>query len=283
MPELPEVETTVDGLNKTVKGLKIIGVWTEYHNVSQVKKDDIKNPKFFLYFRKMVKGQKILKANRRAKNILIHLENGYTILAHMKMTGYFIYNPPRETRYLRLVFNLSNGQQLGFSDLRKFAKITLIKTVELAQSAHLIHLGPEPLDKNFKIERLKECLSKKPNGKIKTVLMDQSIIAGIGNIYSDEILWRAGVQPERKAADITEREIKLIFQAIKKILAEGINLGGDSMSDYRNIFGLPGQFQLHHKAYRKTGEKCPKPGCQGVIKRKMVGGRSAHFCSAHQK
>jgi len=112
--------------------------------------------------------------------------------------------------------------------------------------------------------------------------MDQSIIAGIGNIYSDEILWRAGVHPERKISKLKNNEIKLIFQAIKETLTKGIDFGGDSMSDYRNIHGLPGKFQLHHKAYRRTGERCRKKNCKGFILRKVVNGRSSHFCSIHQ-
>ena len=139
------------------------------------------------------------------------------------------------------------------------------------------------MDKKFTLEKLKECLNKKPNGKIKTILMDQSIIAGIGNIYSDEMLWRAKVNPEQKISKLKDKEIKLMFKAMKEILAKGINFGGDSMSDYRNIHGLPGKFQLHHEAYQRTGEKCRKKGCKGIIKRKVINGRSAHFCSFHQK
>ena len=135
----------------------------------------------------------------------------------------------------------------------------------------------------FNLKMFKERLSKKRGGKTKTVLMDQSIIAGIGNIYSDEILWRAGVNPERKVSKLREIEIKLMFKAIKKILSKGIDFGGDSMSDYRNIHGLPGRFQLHHQAYQRTGEKCRKPKCKGIILRKVINSRSAHFCSIHQE
>jgi formamidopyrimidine-DNA glycosylase len=156
----------------------------------------------------------------------------------------------------------------------------------------LSELGPEPLEKQFAIENFKLRINKKPNGKIKTVLMDQNVVAGIGNIYSDEILWRAGVHPERKISTLKDSELKLIFKAIKETLAKGIDFGGDSMSDYKNIYGLPGKFQLHHEAYRRTGEKCRrsrvflrgrKSHCEGIIKRKVINGRSAHFCSVHQK
>ena len=172
---------------------------------------------------------------------------------------------------------------MAFSDARKFGKITLLDTKTAHDSKHLKDIGPEPLDKNFNLNKLKECLNKKTNGKIKSVLIDQSIIAGIGNIYSDEILWRSGVHPERKISRLKESEIKSMFKAIRETLTKGINFGGDSMSDYRNIYGLPGKFQLHHEAYRRAGKKCRKKNCAGVIKRKIVNGRSAHFCSIHQK
>src|SRR3989344_1300789 len=126
MPELPEVQTTVNGLNQTVKGKKIVDVQTNYNSPHYVGRDDIKNPKFFALFRKKVKGTKILKAERRAKNILIHLSNRQTILVHMKMTGHFVYNRPATT-FVRLDFKLNNGKHLVLSDLRKFAKVTQIR------------------------------------------------------------------------------------------------------------------------------------------------------------
>lgn len=149
-------------------------------------------------------------------------------------------------------------------------------------SKHLKDIGPDPLAKNFNLKLLTERLNRKPNGKIKTVLMDQSIIAGIGNIYSDEILWHVGVYPERKISKIKPAEFKKILKAMKKVLIESIHFGGDSMSDYRNVSGLKGKFQLHHEAYQRTGEKCRKKNCRGVIIRKVINSRSAHFCSNHQ-
>lgn len=283
MPELPEVETTIRGLRKTIVGLTIKGVWTDLSTTDRRKRDSVANPKFFKLFRKEVVSKKILSAERRAKNILINLSGSKTILVHMKMTGYLFYGKDPKIKFAHVVFTLSNKHYLVFSDMRKFGKMTLLDTATAHDTKHLNNIGPEPLDKSFNLEKLKERLNKKPNGKIKTVLMDQSIIAGIGNIYSDEILWRAGVHPERKVSEIKTKEIKLIFKAIKETLAKGINFGGDSMSDYRNIHGLPGKFQMHHEAYRRTGQKCRKKNCKGIIKRKIINGRSAHFCSIHQE
>ena len=314
MPELPEVETTVRGLRSIVVGKKILDVWTDLATKDKRQSGNIANPKFFPKFRKEIKNKKILSVERRAKNILINLSGNRTILIHMKMTGHLLYGAysklkakggklkvvekwePRDkgplqdpyNRFLHVVFTLSNGKHLAFSDARKFGKITLIDRKTAHDTKHLNNIGPEPLDKKFTLEKFKKALAKRPNGKIKSVLMDQSVIAGIGNIYSDEVLWRAGVRPERRVATLLRqgsvgREIKRIFKAMKTVLSKGIDFGGDSMSDYRNLLGRPGKFQEHHKVYQLTGEKCQKRGCRGIIKRMMINGRSAHFCSAHQK
>lgn len=282
MPELPEVQTTVDGLNRTVKGRTIVGVSSTYRSAYYKGKDEIKNPEFFKKFKKLIIGQKILKAERRAKNILIHLSGGETILTHMKMTGYYFYNPPVDAEFVRLSFSLDNGKLLVLSDMRKFAKITVHPTETIHQSVHLRGLGPEPLDKDFQFKIFHSQLLKKPKGKIKSVLMDPYIIAGIGNIYSDEILWRADVHPLSSPKKIPEKNLREMYKAMKETLRKGINFGGDSMSDYRNIEGKKGHFQDHHRAYRRTGKPCMKKGCKGTIKREVVGTRSAHFCDTHQ-
>ncbi len=303
MPELPEVETTKRGLQKEIAGRFILDVWTDLSTKDKRKGDTISNPKYFAGFKKGVTGKKILSVERRAKNILINLSGKHTMLVHLKMTGHLLCGKykfsvkenkwvpasPRGpladpfNRFLHVVFTLSGGKQLALSDMRKFGKITLLNTKMAHDSKHLFGIGPEPLEKNFTFGKFKERLLKKPNGKIKTTLMDQTIIAGIGNIYSDEILWRAGVRPERRVSAVTEPELQKMFKAMKATLKKGINFGGDSMSDYRNVYGKPGKFQSQHQAYRRTGEKCRKPGCRGKIVRKVINGRSAHFCPVHQK
>ena len=286
MPELPEVETTTKGLRKTILGLTIKDVWTDLATTDKRQKGAIANPKFFTIFKKEVLNKKVLSIERRAKNILINLSENKTILAHMKMTGHFLfgnYKKDAMNRFVHFKIIFNNKKELHFSDARKFGKITLLDTQTMHETKHLNNIGPEPLDKNFTLSTLHFQLSKRPNGKVKTVLMDQSIIAGIGNIYSDEILWRTGVHPERLVKNIKEPEARLMFKAIKETLAKGIDFGGDSMSDYRNIHGLPGKFQMHHEAYRRTDSKCHKKNCKGLIMRKIVNSRSAHFCSVHQK
>jgi len=282
MPELPEVQTTVNGLNRLVKGKKIVDVTTDYNSPYYKGKSEIKNPEFFKIFKKKVSGKKILKAERRAKNILIHLSSGDTILVHMKMTGHFVYNKPT-TRFVRLDFKLDNNKHLVLSDMRKFAKVTIIKTSELEKSLHLKHLGPEPLDKSFTFPKFKSRILRRPKGRIKQILMDQNLISGIGNIYADEILWRAGVHPLSQPIKIPKKKLLLIFRAIKVLLRKGVALGGDSMDDYRNIDGEKGRFQERHKAYQKNKTKCLKKSCSGVLQKIRVGGRGTHFCPTHQK
>ncbi len=307
MPELPEVQTTVDGINRRTKGQTITAVWTDFAVPHPIKQyvGTLKDEKFYKSFQKTVVGATILKAERRAKNILIHLSNGYTVLIHMKMTGHMMYGQydfdkkqnkwmPSEgeknealkdpyNRFIHVVFPLSSDKQLVLSDARKFAKVTLIKTAELFDSVHLKHHGPEPLNKSFTLKEFKERVSKRKNAPIKQVLLDPKIVAGVGNIYGDELLWEAGVHPLRPVKNISEKEFALMYTAMKNVLQRGIDFGGDSMSDYRDIDGKRGKFQNDHNAYRLTGTKCKNKGCKGTIERIMVGARSAHFCNVHQK
>jgi len=307
MPELPEVTTTVKGLQKVLPKLVIKDVWTDLAKKNQkIKqyKDTIKSDTFFQSLKKKVIGEKVIKVERRAKNILIYISGGNIILIHLKMTGHLIYGKyvldkkenkwtpaPKEraalfdpyNRFIHVVFTFSNGKHLVFCDTRKFGKVTIIPTTSLESNTHLKNIGPEPLDKSFTFEKFKSQLLKKPDGKIKTVLMDQSIIAGIGNIYSDEMLWTSGIHPESNIRKIPNKQLIILYKEMKDVLHKGIDFGGDSMSDYRNIHGLRGDFQNHHNVYQKKGERCGKKGCLGVIIRKVIGNRSAHFCSIHQK
>jgi len=298
MPELPEVQTTVNGLNKVLPRLKIVSVWSAYESPHYIGKENIKDKKYFIRFKKNILNSPVLGAERKGKNILIHLKNGFTILIHMKMTGHLLYGQYQKSknqwlakdegplqdpfnRWVRLIFTLSNKKHLALSDMRKFAKVMYIETKELENHPDIETLGPDALKIPFK--KFKEALQSKPNGRIKNVLMDQNLIAGIGNIYSDEVLWRVSIHPETAIKKIPEKKLKEIWTWSKKLLKKGLRLGGDSTSDYRNVQGERGKFQAHHRVYRRKGEKCQKPRCQGEIERKVVGGRSAHFCNKHQK
>ena len=304
MPELPEVQTTVMGLRRHIIGLSILDAWSNYNSAYYKGSDTIKDPAYFKRFKKDVLGSKIVSIDRRAKNILIHLSNRKTILIHMKMTGHLLYGKykldkrtPKDpwepiepeslkdpyNRRVRFLLSLSNGHNVALSDTRRFAKVTLLDTKDITDSLHLNEIGPEPLEESFTFEVFKAQLNKRASGKIKLVLMDQSIIAGIGNIYADESLWRAGIHPAEKVEDIPSPLLKDLYSAIRKTLLRGIDFGGDSMSDYRNVNGEKGKFQEQHYAYRRTGMPCAKKGCKGKIVRIIIGGRSTHFCDHHQK
>lgn len=301
MPELPEVHTTTVIANKLISSKTIQDVWSDYVSSNYEGKENIKNSLYFKKFKKELIGKTITQVWRRAKNILIELDDKKIILIHMKMTGHLLvgtysYIKNKNTwaanepgplqdpfnRFIHFVITFSDGTHLALSDMRKFATVTCIND-KIILKEKFKKLGPEPLDKNFDWKILKTCLSKKPKQKIKTILMDQNIVAGIGNIYSDEILWESRIHPERIVLSLSDVEYKLLTQNIKTILSKGINFGGDSLSDYRNPYGLPGKFQLQHNVYRRTHQKCKRKNCIGVIERKVIAGRSAHFCAMCQK
>ncbi len=308
MPELPEVETTVRSLNRVVKGLRITDVWSNYNSAFHKGKKNIKDVSYFAFFKKQIVGKKILNVERRAKNIIINLSGNISVLVHMKMTGHFLFGdytkkvfksgklkveswePKNKTgplndpmnRFIRMVWTLSNGKHLAFSDLRRFAKIHLLDAHEKYSDKYIKELGPEPLDKNFTFEQFKKRLTQKPFGRIKNVLIDQTILSGIGNIYSDEILWVSGIHPLSSPTRIPSEKLKKVYKEMGRILNKAIKIGGDSASDFRGIDGRPGGYQNFHQAYRQTGKKCRKRNCAGIITRLKIGGRSAHFCPIHQ-
>lgn len=312
MPELPEVHTTTIGLNKVLKGRIFSNVWTDLKTSDKRQSDTIKNPKFFEKFKKSIKDKKFIKTQRVGKNILIHLRDpltplktNKTILIHMKMTGHLMYGKyhyikkinswtPHKSeknkklkdpynRFIRVVFTLDNDKHLVFCDARKFGKITLLETSKIFESRHLKTLGLDALSPKLNLETFRKILNKKPNGKIKSVLLDQTLISGIGNIYSDEALWLSNIHPLSIVSKIPKKEMSILYKSVIKVLKKGIDFGGDSTSDYRNIYGEHGKFHHAHNVYRLKGTKCKKRGCFGAIERLVVGGRSAHFCNQHQR
>jgi len=287
MPELPEVETTVRSLRKQILGKRIKDVWTDAKKL-------VKKPESFSDFGKEIKNRKIESVSRRAKFIFLGLSGNKKLLVHQKMSGHLLVgewqrnngewisksggslqNDPYN-QYIHIVFFLDDGTQLALSTLRKFSKVELWDADELEESKQIKKLGPEPLPKDFGFESFKRALNKRRSGKIKQVLMDQSVIAGIGNIYANEILWEAKVSPFKNFTKLSEKELKSIFKAIKRVLKKGIELQGASYSDYRKPSGKKGGFQDWGRVYDREGEDCPR--CEGEIKRKKTGGRSVYFC-----
>jgi len=300
MPELPEVETIVRELRKDLVGLRFQDVWADWAKTLR-QAGGLKN------FQKEIRNKKILSVQRRAKYIVIDIEGKKTIFVHQKMSGHLLYGkwsrtkfrPPnggrlrtgwvstiagplkddRNNQYIRVVLVLSNGYQLALSDLRRFGKIILVDDDKIDDLKEIRELGPEPLEISF--PEFKKLFAKK-KGRIKQALMDSHFIAGIGNIYADEILWRADLHPLSRVEHLDEKDLKKIYLAIQNILKLAIKHKGSSMDDYRMPSGTKGDFQNLHKAYQQTGEKCSRKD-GGVIERLKLSGRSAHFCLIHQK
>ena len=216
MPELPEVHTTVEGIKRWVVGKTIEDVWSDFHiKTAHRSRQTLKNKKYYENFRKIVKGKKIIGSERRGKNILVHLNNHYTIVIHMKMTGHLMYGVT--DKFIHLVFKLKNSKDLVLSDMRKFASITLSKTNELHLHDSVGALGIDPLDKKLNPKILKEIIYKRRNMPIKTALLDQTGLSGIGNIYSDEILWETGIHPLSPANKVPEKKFSEMFKAMQNI------------------------------------------------------------------
>ncbi len=280
MPELPEVETTVRDLSTVVVGSKIKDLWTD-------------TPKrFFVFSKEEFKGKKIISVERRGKNIIINLTGGVSFLIHQKIAGHLLignwsFNKrwipekgPLEEKvnsYIHFIITLNNGM-IALSDPRKFAKIEFWDRDDLEEKLKK-ELGPDALIVDRK--EFKERISQRKS-IIKTVLLNQAVISGIGNIYSDEILWDARINPYRRPESLSEEEKDRLYRSTKKILKRALVLKGDSMSDYRLIDGTKGGFQEEHKVYGREGLPCyRKDG--GVIERKKIGNRSLRFCPVCQK
>ncbi len=277
------------GLRAKLKGLRFRDVWAD-------REKPVRQAGGLAKFNKAIKGKKILKVWRRAKFIVIDIEGPKSIFIHQKISGHLMYGKWKlqagvwksisqnelktdpKNQHIRLMFGLSNGFQMGLSDLRRFAKVMLVDDTTAQNLKEVDLLGPEPLDVSF--AEFKKRFEKK-KGRIKPVLMDPRFVVGIGNIYADEILWQIGLHPLSRVEHLDESDIKKIYQAMRSILEKAIALKGSSLDDYRTPSGKKGSYQDIHKAYHRTGEKCLKKD-GGVIARQVIAGRSAHFCPVHQ-
>lgn len=280
MPELPEVQTVVNDLKGKVVGRKIVSVWVGAPKL--VKRGTVKELK------KGLVGRKTLNVGRRAKNILFYLSGGGVLLVHLKMTGHFLLKKAagqgiaedkdfEKNEYIRFALCLDNGEILALSDLRKFANIIFFDREKEAED-YLKLFGPDALEINAE-DFTRLIRSRK--SRIKPLLMDQSALAGVGNIYSDEILYRAKIHPLERADKLTDTEIKKIYSAMRTILSEAIKKRGTSVSDFRDIAGREGRYEEKLLVYRREGLPCPAK--DGRIVRIKIAGRSAYFCPAEQK
>ncbi len=243
-----------------------------------------------------IAGLEVRKVRRRAKVLLIDLSHNISLLIHLKMTGQLVfqsanekqklvgghpqaaYNQPLPHRHTHVIFYFTDGSKLYFNDLRKFGWIHVVPTDEADSYGMLGSVGPEPLDPSFSVEKFKNQLIKYPNRLIFVGLLDQHLIAGLGNIYVNEVLYEAHIHPERKIKDISEVEWEKLFIAIQHVLKESIRLGGTSDSTYVSVEGKRGDYLGHaHVYHQEIAQPCGHP-----VTRKKIGGRTAHFCEVDQ-
>ncbi len=267
MPELPEVETIKRELEKAVLGKKIIEVCVHHPKV-------IRSPSA-QKFKQGLSGATIKNILRKAKILILELSNGKSLVVHLKMTGQLIY-PGQSQKQARVTFKFSGGETLDFNDQRLFAELRLMD--DWHSLKFIQGLGPEPFD--ITPEHFKEMLSAKKT-KIKPLLMDQTFISGVGNLYAAEALFRAKIHPQRSAQSLSDKEKELLFKEIKDTLAEAIKHKGSSVDQYVQLSGSPGDYLKHHKVYDRQGEPCLS--CKTPIKRISLGGRGTYFCPHCQK
>jgi formamidopyrimidine-DNA glycosylase len=272
MPELPEVETICACLKDVLIGKKITSVEIRFDKAVQKMTPE--------EFRSRLGRAVISGVARRGKFILLHLSSGDTLIIHLRMTGRLIYQLASPSKHTRAVFGFSDGSVLDFSDQRKFGTLSLERTSALPCCPQLAALGPEPLEKEFSAEYLQEILSRSKR-PIKNFILDQSRIAGIGNIYACEALFRACIHPEKPASDLARDEIKSLHRQIRAVLRDGIRHSGTSISNFADAFGNPGGFQRLLRVYKKEGSPCPR--CGSPVERIRQSGRSTFFCRNCQK
>lgn len=275
MPELPEVQTVVDELDarlarrRFAPGAEILWERTAGYPDAAT-------------FAARLAGHAVTGVRRRAKYILIDLDDGELLVVHLRMTGNLHFATPADPphRHLRARLPLEDGEELRFADMRKFGRIYLGSEEELTGVIPLARLGPEPLAEEFSLERLRAALAGR-RGPIKPALLDQSVIAGLGNIYVDEALFRAGIDPRRPANSLGEDEMAALHSGIQTTLRQAIGNGGTSFRDYLSTSGRKGTNQDALLVFRRQGEACPR--CGGPLQRVVVGGRGTHLCPHCQR
>lgn len=296
MPELPEVETVVRDLKALFVGKRFSALWTDWPQMIQDPERQQRgrvNQHAVQALRTGILGARIQDVSRRGKNILFYLSGGNIMLVHQKMTGHFLQGrwaiqnkkavpqaPEAVVRdpynqHVHLIFTFTDGTQLGLSDVRKFAKVLFGPARAIEQLPEIAGLGPDALDPRLTVERLQRILEQERR-PLKQVLMDPFVIAGIGNIYADDILWRAKIHPRCSARTLTTAEYRALFRALRAVLSKAVRLRGTSTSDFRDIFGREGGYTDHRLVYRRTNEPCAR--CKTPIVRSVIAGRSAHHC-----
>lgn len=273
MPELPEVETIKRTLTPCLREQKIARV--EVYNPGVIAAP---GPEAF---DRLLTGRIITGLDRRGKYLLVHLSGEYCLVVHLRMTGrlFFIAGTAPLAPHTHVVFTLAGGSSLRFVDTRRFGRLYLVGEAEVEKLPGLRDLGPEPLDPSFDARALAAILAGRRR-PVKQVLLDQRLVAGIGNIYADEMLFAAGIDPRRPAASLSQEEVTRLRGAMQRVLEQGIANRGTSIRDYVDGSGRQGRNQEYLQVYGRTGRPCPR--CGQPLERVRLGGRSTHFCPCCQ-
>jgi formamidopyrimidine-DNA glycosylase len=285
MPELPEVETVRRGLAPYLVGKRIAK--------AKAKRADLRFP-FPKHFAKRLEGRRVEALTRRAKYLLAELDDGNIWVTHLGMTGRwsisglkqqpgdFYYAEPPDPKHTHVVIEMAEGARLEFNDPRRFGYMDLIARNAFDAHPWFKNLGPEPLGDTFSAPYLAEAFAGK-KANVKAALLDQRVVAGLGNIYVVEALHRAGIAPTRAAGSTSEQRLEKLAPAIRAVLEEAIEAGGSTLNDYASVDGRPGGFQQRFRVYDREGAKCFTPKCGGAIERAVHSGRSTFWCPQCQR
>lgn len=287
MPELPEVETVRGGLAPVLEGQRLVRV--------EARRPDLRFP-FPDNFVQTLTGARIVRLERRAKYLLARLDREDTLVMHLGMSGrfeiarpegeerpgHFHYAPDPDPKHAHVVFETEAGARVTYYDPRRFGFMGLVNTATLDLHPWFAGLGPEPLSEAFDAGLLKQAFAGRKQGP-KTLLLDQRIVAGLGNIYVCEALHRARISPFKAAGRISAARLGPLVEAVKQVLAEAISAGGSTLRDFAQADGALGYFQHRFRVYDREGRPCPNAGCTGVIARKVQAGRSTFYCPVCQK
>ncbi|MFT4959383.1 MAG: formamidopyrimidine-DNA glycosylase [Paracoccaceae bacterium] len=283
MPELPEVETVRRGLTPAMEGQTIVQ--------ADINRPDLRWP-FPDQMSERLTGQKVLRLRRRSKYILIDLSGGETLLIHLGMsgrmtvsgdpTGQFVRGHPPTDKHDHVVLHMDSGARITFNDARRFGSMDLMATDRADDHKLLAVLGPEPLGNDFHEQHLIDAFKGK-NSPVKSALLDQRIVAGLGNIYVCEVLFRARVSPASRAGQIASKRVGTLVPIIREVLNDAIRAGGSSLKDFRQADGELGYFQHSFDVYGREGEPCRTKDCKGVVQRIVQSGRSSFYCGQCQR
>lgn len=276
MPELPEVETVRRGLAAELADRQILS--------AEIRRPDLRRP-FPLGLAEHLSGRHIVDYGRRGKYLLLQLDSDHTMIAHLGMSGRMTIsrgNKPPPGRHDHMIIEFADGLSLTYTDPRRFGLIDLCNTAELGRHTLLAKMGPEPLSADFDGEALAEAL-KGRRTPIKSALLDQKVVAGVGNIYACEALFRSGISPRRSAHTVQGKRAERLAAAVRTVLEEAIEAGGSSLRDYAQTDGELGYFQHRFAVYDREGVPCPDCTCGGQVSRILQSGRSTFYCAARQR